>query len=262
MINLTLLFDSYGRQARLYPGLLTFFPLLFTAIAWYPALIASSIGATLLTTATSCGLLYGLAVVSRTQGRKLEKRLLQDWDGWPTTIWLRHASQYLQPQTLDRYHRFFTMNVPGLVLPTPEDEIRDKRSADLAYASGVKWLQERCRGKDFPLVEKENAEYGFRRNLRGMRPIGLTAAFIAAGTSILIILVGHHEFGSALRDFSIEQIWLSMVALPPAVVAATIIDIFAIIGWLAIVRDQWVRDAGDQYARALLANCDVTSGLK
>ena len=55
------------------------------------------------------------------------------------------------------------------------------------YASAVKWLQERCRGKAFPLVEKENAEYGFRRNLRGLKPIGITACLVALLISALAI---------------------------------------------------------------------------
>jgi hypothetical protein len=38
---------------------------------------------------------------------------------------------------------------------------------------------------------------------------------------------------------------------------AICVDIAAIVGWLAIVRDGWVRSAGDQYARALLACCDT-----
>jgi hypothetical protein len=150
MINLAFVFDSYGRQARLYPGLLTLFPPLLTLIAWFPGLITSSIGATLLTIASSCGLLYGLAVLSRSQGKRAEKRLLRKWGGWPTTIWLRHKSEYLQPQTLQRYHQFLTTNVPQLSLPTAEEEKLDARNADFAYASGVKWLQEQCRGKEFP----------------------------------------------------------------------------------------------------------------
>jgi len=30
-----------------------------------------------------------------------------------------------------------------------------------------------------------------------------------------------------------------------------------LVAWFAIVRDDWVRDAGDQFARALLACCDT-----
>jgi hypothetical protein len=169
------------------------------------------------------------------------------------------VSQYLQPQTLDRYHRFLTANVPGLSLPTSEEEKQDQRNSDSAYASGVKWLQERCRRKEFPLVEKENAEYGFRRNLRGMRPIGLMAAFIATAMSVLAVIDAHHELGLILKGSSLEQIWHVIAGLPPTVIAAMTVDVLAIIGWLTIVRDQWVRDAGDQYARALLAGCDMLS---
>lgn len=262
MINLVSMFDSYGRQARLYPGLLTLFPPLLTTIAWFPALISSSIGGILLTIASSCGLVYGLAVVSRTQGKKTEKRLLRQWGGWPTTLWLRHSSDHLQLQTLARYHGYLTANVPGLKLPSIEDEARDSRGADLAYASGVKWLQERCRGKDFPLVEKENAEYGFRRNLRGMRPVGLTACILAAALSIIALLGGHHDLVKAAMSLSDGESWHDIAEVSSAIFAATAVDIIAIVGWLVIVQDQWVRDAGDQYARALLANCDKLAPVR
>lgn len=256
MISPASLFDSYGRQARLYPGLLTLFPPLLTAIAWFPQLISSSVGATLLTIASSCGLLYGLAVLSRTQGKRTEKRLLREWGGWPTTLWLRHSSEFLQPQTVARYHAYFGANVPGLRLPSAEEESRDGASADLAYSSAVKWLQEQARGKDFPLVEKENAEYGFRRNLRGMRPIGLALCLLAATLSATAILQGHRDLTIALVDLSGAQCWQALTGVSPPIVGATIVDVIAIAGWLIIARDQWVRDSGDQYARALLATCD------
>jgi hypothetical protein len=34
-------------------------------------------------------------------------------------------------------------------------------------------------------------------------------------------------------------------------------DLAALVAWFAIVRDDWVRDAGDQFAQALLACCDT-----
>jgi hypothetical protein len=181
--------------------------------------------------------------------------------GWPTTLWLRHACDFLQPQTLTRYHAYLTASVPGLQLPSAEDEARDNDSADLAYSSAVKWLQERCRGKDFPLVEKENAEYGFRRNLRGMRSIGLTACVLAAMLSGVALLDMHRDLAVALADLSARS-WDVLTGISPPIVAATIVDLVAIVGWLVIVRDQWVRDAGDQYARALLACCDKLASGK
>jgi hypothetical protein len=257
MIDLSKLFDSYSRQARLFPGLLTLFPIILTAIAWFPRLVTSSWGATLVTLGTSCGLLYGLSVLSRSRGKKVEKRLLAEWGGWPTTIWLRHRDDNLPPPVRARYHAFFARNVPLYVTPTEQQEAADPKAADATYASAVKWLQERCRGKAFPLVEKENAEYGFRRNLRGLKPIGLTACFAALLISALAILWQYEPLLPAFASLSAKPILAALSAVKPAALGAICVDIAAIVGWLAIVRDAWVRSAGDQYARALLACCDT-----
>jgi hypothetical protein len=257
MIDLSKLFDSYSRQARLFPGLLTLFPIILTAIAWFPRLVTSSWGATLVTLGTSCGLLYGLSVLSRSRGKKVEKRLLAEWGGWPTTIWLRHRDDNLPSPVRARYHAFFAHNVPLFVIPTEQQEVADPKAADAMYASAVKWLQERCRGKTFPLVEKENAEYGFRRNLRGLKPIGLTACFAALLISALAILWQNEPLLPALARLSAKPVLAALSAVKPAALGAICVDIAAIIGWIAIVRDGWVRSAGDQYARALLACCDT-----
>jgi len=256
MIDLSKLFDSYSRQARLFPGLLTLFPIILTAIAWFPRLVTSSWGATLVTLATSCGLLYGLSVLSRSRGKKVEKRLLGAWGGWPTTIWLRHRDDNLPPPVRARYHAFFARNVPLFVTPTEQQEAADPKAADGMYASAVKWLQERCRGKAFPLVEKENAEYGFRRNLRGLKPIGVTACLTALLISLLAILWQNEPLFPALASLSAKPLMAALSAVKPAALGAVCVDIVAIIGWMFIVHDGWVRGAGDQYARALLACCD------
>lgn len=257
MIDITKLFDAYSRQARLFPGLLTLFPIILTAIAWFPRLVTSSWGATLVTLGTSCGLLYGLSVLSRSRGKKVERRLLAEWGGWPTTIWLRHREEYLPAPVLARYHAFFEKNVPLFVAPNLEQERTDPKAADGMYASAVKWLQERCRGKAFPLVEKENAEYGFRRNLLGLKPIGLTACLLALLISAFAIIWRYESLLPAISSLSLNSILAALAAVKPAALGAMCVDIAAIVGWLAIVRDSWVRDAGDQFARALLACCDT-----
>lgn len=256
MIDLSRLFDPYARQARLFPGLLTIFPIILTAVAWFPELVTGSWGATLLTISTSCGLLYALSVLSRSRGKVVERRLLKIWGGWPTTIWLRHRNPDLLGPVRLRYHEFLKNHVPNLVVPTRDEEEKDPANADASYASAVKWLQERCRGKTYPLVEKENAEYGFRRNLRGMKPIGIACCVVAVAVSILAIGLAHDGIASAIASLSPVSILHALVAVRPAAIGATIVDIIAIFGWLFVVTDNWVRDAADQYARALLANCD------
>jgi hypothetical protein len=257
MIDVSKLFDSYSRQARLFPGLLTLFPIILTAIAWFPRLVTSSWGATLVTLATSCGLLYGLSVLSRSRGKKVERRLLKAWGGWPTTIWLRYRDENLPPPVRARYHAFFARSVPLFVIPTEQQEAADPKTADAMYASAVKWLQERCRGKAFPLVEKENAEYGFRRNLRGLKPIGLTACLAALLISALAIVWQNEPLLPAIASFSAKSVLAALSTVKPAALSAVCVDIAAIVAWIVIVHDGWVRGAGDQYARALLACCDT-----
>lgn len=257
MVDLSKLFDSYSRQARLFPGLLTLFPIILTAIALFPRLVTSSWGATLVTIGTSCGLLYGLSVLSRSRGRIVEKQLLAKWGGWPTTIWLRHREDYLPAPVLARYHAFFAKHVPMFIAPSAQQEALDPRAADAMYASATKWLQERCRGKAFPLVEKENAEYGFRRNLRGLKPIGITACLVALLISALAIAWRNEAVVPAVASLSISSLLKALAAVKPAALGAICVDLAALVGWTTIVRDGWVRDAGDQFARALLACCDT-----
>lgn len=257
MVDLSKLFDSYSRQARLFPGLLTLFPIILTAIALFPRLVTSSWGATLVTVGTSCGLLYGLSVLSRSRGKAVEKRLLAAWGGWPTTIWLRHREAHLPPPVLARYHAFFAKHISLFVAPSAEQERADPKAADGMYASAVKWLQERCRGKAFPLVEKENAEYGFRRNLRGLKPIGVTACLVALLISALAITWRYDTVIPAISSLSMASILKALVAIKPAAIGAICVDLAALVAWFAIIRDDWVRDAGDQFARALLACCDT-----
>ena len=253
MVAITDLFDSYARQARLFPGLLTVFPPLMTVLAWFPQLLLSNIGTTLLTIAVSCGLLYALGSWARSRGKSVEERLLKLWGGWPTTLKLRHAGP-LDASTLARYHGFLEKNVPHWHAPTSAEEEIDPAKADGVYASAVKWLKEQTR-KGFPLVDKENAQYGFRRNLLGMRPVGIIICAFAAIASLLAIYL--HAAGLTFHD-----LWDVSSTQPPEVWAAITIDFLALVAWFAVVRDRWVRQAGDQYADALLAACDQLKGRK
>jgi hypothetical protein len=241
------LFDSYARQARLFPGLLTVFPPLTVVLAWFPMLLLSNLGTALLTLATSCGLLYALGSLARTLGKNVEARLLKEWGGWPTTINLRFSGPLEKP-TLTRYHGFLGRNVPGLTMPSEDEERGNPGAADGVYASAVKWLKEETR-KGFPLVDKENAQYGFRRNLRGMRPIGILSC-VAAVVFSLVAIVGRPP------AISREALLQLASAQPPAIWAAIATCVVALVGWFWIVNDGWVRQAGNQYADALLAACD------
>lgn len=252
------LFDTYGRQARLFPGLLTIFCPLILVLAWYPSLLLTSIGAALVTIASTCGLLYGLASLARTKGKEVEERLLQEWGGWPTTHLLRHSSS-LEPATRARYHRFLSSNVPGMSIPSADKERMDPAAADASYASAVRWLKEHTRGADFSLLLRENSQYGFRRNLRGMRSLGIWLCSTALSVSLLITVLRLNPL-FASGDWSWGAASQAVGSVASSVLPAAGLNAIAIYVWVTFVTDDWVKRGAYQYAYALLATCDLYRG--
>jgi len=253
------MFDSHGRQARLFPGLLTIFPPLLAVLAWFPWLLLSNVAATLLTLAMSCGLLYALGSYARTKGKRIEPKLLKAWGGWPTTLLLRHDSE-LDQHTRLRYHTYLAEAVPGnLDFPTVQEEQADPAVANAVYDSAVRWLKESARGKEFTMVHRENAQYGFRRNLRGLKPFALTLCVLTLVTMTLAVLNKVPGLMGFIRTHNLEALTLVAPDLGPAILSAFAINVFAVLVWVFVVTKRWVREAGNQYAYALLAVCDIIS---
>lgn len=249
MIDLARLFDAYGRQARLYPALFTFLPAIVFAAALFPSLLLGSVGPALVAVAVACGAIFLLADVARSRGRRLEPLLRREWGGWPTTIWLRHGSDHLPAPTRARYHAHLAANIPGLSFPTEHEEASDPTAADAMYSSAIEWLKERARGD--ALVERENASYGFRRNMLGMKPVGIAIALLSI-VGGLLIAASHERQNATILAF----IRSAVSGTPATIFGSITLSIVVLIIWLFVVNRSWVRDAGNAYARALLAMCD------
>ena len=159
----TLGLDKYGFQARLRPALLSLFPVFITIAVWAPTLYKTA--ASLVGLAVACGLTVAFAHFARRRGRAVEQRLVEEWGGLPTTLWLRHGDHHLESGTKQRYYEFLEDNIPGWKSPTRQEEAEDQKHADSRYSSAVRWLLEYTRDtKQFHLVFTENISYGFRRN--------------------------------------------------------------------------------------------------
>lgn len=233
-------FDAYGRQARLQPALLTLFPLFVTVAVWFPALYET--GAGLLGLAVACGVTVLFAHVARMRGRSAERRLFSEWGGKPTTIWLRHRDTNLDAHTTRRYHNFLSGHVLDWHAPTEEDERSDSDAADARYESAVRWLLEFTRDrKRFPLVFKENVSYGFRRNLYGLKPIGLAVAVFCIAVNAGLL---YWEYVEKAGEIS------------PVGIVVAVVSALALVAWLVVVTPGWVRDAADAYTKTLLSSCD------
>jgi len=234
------LFDEYSLNARVKPALLALLPIVVMVYVFTPSLY--SIISALFSVVVACGFITALAHYSRYQGAKTEKRLYKSWGGKPTTIILRHTDDLLDNYTKLRYHKYLSKSINDWSAPTIEDEMVNITAADKYYDSAVKWLLEKTRNtKIYDLLFKENISYGFRRNSRGIKWLGVSLASFSIAMVISIILMEP-------KYFDIQIVGLEVGAL--------IFSIIMLLWWLFIVTDVWVRDAAERYAIRLLAVCE------
>jgi len=238
------LFDTYSLRARHLPTVLVVAPSLMIASLLFPR-VYDRMGVSMTSVSVSVSLslvfLFFIAHVLRQRGRAVEKKMAAKAGGMPTTCWLRHSDTNVDSVTKARYHAYLAKNVQGFKLLAQSQEQQRPGMADEMYRSGVKWLLEKTRdtGK-YPLVLKENAEYGFRRNMLGGKWFALTLCVLP-----LAVAYAWDIYKGVGPQFGNDH------------VAAIAIAAVAVLSWLFFVTEEWVRDASHAYARALLATCEA-----
>lgn len=222
-------FDAYVRKARLAPVALACVPLLAVATAG-----ALSPG-TLLRAGTLAFVAVGVIACSavRSRGLRLQPELWVSWGGSPTLQMVRHRSNPSQAASL---HRHLSALIDE-ALPTAEDERRDAAVADAAYERALTQLREATRDDTrFRLVAAENAEYGMRRNMLGIRGFAAGIAAAALLISVAALVSSDGAFSHRLARWG-----------PTIVIAVAALGL-----WLRRVDAAWVREAAELYARRLL----------
>lgn len=243
--------DSYDLKARVYPALLTMLPALAAVLAWYPSLLTSNVGAAVLTVLNTCGLLFLIGELCRSQGRRVQRSLLKTWKVMPTTRLLRHSDQTLPAEAKARYRQHLAMKL-GVTLPTAAEEASDADAADDRYNSAIFWLIAQCRGPAHFLVLNENTSYGFRRNLLGLKLVGVTICLVTIAAPTV-------EMWSRYAGIGIDGqlIIAAFRTLHPVQVGAFGLSLISLSGWLFVVSEKWVKEAAELYALRLLAACDA-----
>lgn len=242
------LFNRYSMVARYYPALLAIAPLIWSCSVLMPDFFSDYrkwTGSIVVLSAT----LYLIASLARSRGKFVEKRLIQRWGGWPTTIVLRHRNSVIDPVTKTRYHRALAAISGVQSLPTPLEETADPTMADDLYRSATKRLIELRRGRAFRMLEDENASYGFRRNLLGLKWTALYIAVFAAGTTAVA------WWGSFWRPSELTTLVhaVSAGARFPALVC---IDLLYAATIIFAVTPRFVEQAAYEYAAALFRTLD------
>jgi len=226
-------FDKYSLQARLAPALLTLFPAIILVAIEFPQLYQTAVG--LVGLVLLCGVLTLVSHFARTRGKKVEQRLNTKWGGRPTTRVLLNVNCELDDRTRSRYLAFFSQKIPNWSLG--EDRCTDLDSA-------VRWLLEKTRDTaTYGLIFKENISYGFRRNCLGMKPFGI----------IIVLLC------SVYWLVQIQTEYASLSEVTPLNIGSLGITVLLCLWWVLVVGDDWVQEAGNAYAKALLGSIDTMS---
>lgn len=238
MSLITGFFSAYPLRARLQPALLAMLPLLTLLVlapdSWTPL-------KTVFVVAVIAGVTLLLTQIARDAGRRIEQDLYRQWGGLPSVAMLRHRDHRVTPTTKQRYHAQLTTAL-GKPMPSEADEANDPAAADRVYLSASDWLRARSLGAGFEALFEENIDYGFRRNLLGLKPWAIGAASVAGG----VILLAH------LQHWPMP---VPAIAAPYIVPAIAFLVVFVVL-MLLIVRRTWVKRAADNYAQRLLQTLD------
>lgn len=232
-------FDSYTWRARIVPAFLAFLPLAIAVFLWIPSieLIGRLAGIVL----GPLGIAMLMAQVGRDRGYKKQRHLWRQWGGAPTTQLLRHRNLEANPILRERYHRKLKELQPDLDIPTIEEEEQDPQKADHIYEACTRHLITRTRDRmQFPLIFHENVNYGFRRNLWGLKLFG--TLFALAGLAACSL------------NLWLNWEWTQRIDREAAVSGT--FNLVLLLFWIFWITPDWVRIAADAYAARLLETCE------
>jgi hypothetical protein len=177
--------------------------------------------------------------LGRDAGKRIQPELWNKWGGPPTLQRMRFRNA-ISGDKVRRLHERVAV-VTLMKLPTDAEERDDPAGSDELYEEALASLRELTRDhQQFQLLFHENVNYGFRRNLLGLRPLGIGISVLALAGSVAFFLIpggstGHRVVGDGIS----------------AVYAALVLAIL-----VAVVNADWVRAAAEEYADRLLASTE------
>lgn len=248
-MNLSDYFDQYSLSARVRPALFIVLPIILTAyILFEPlrTLLGSLLGILL-----TCGVVNFFANQMSSQGNVLQDKLFKKWGGAPTTLILRHSDNELDKYTKQRYREKLVSLVSNFKNVSERAERANPTDADQYYISAINYLREKTRdGEKYPLILKENMNYGFSRNLLAFKSTAITIILISLAISLLIIVV-------TFKDKYVDINSLSL--LSPQYYVLVILHIIFLLFWCLMINETWVKVRAYAYAKRLLSSCeDIT----
>lgn len=233
--------DEYTIKARLYPIAITMLPLAIMVVSWQSNELSSM--KTFIATIMSFGGGILLTQLGRDSGKSKQKLLFEKWGGKPTTLLLRYSGTNTE-EFVDRLHRNISVAIPDIALPTKEEEMHDQDRADRMYDVAVNAIIELTRDNSkYSLLFKENCNYGFRRNLWGLKKLGIIISSISSLVVAMIFICT--LYNNQIKN--IDVLHASSLAL----------NLLLLYIWITTVRENWVKTVAVAYAYRLLGTTEV-----
>jgi hypothetical protein len=220
--------------------LLILLPAALAVVALAPDSIVGWGGGTALIVQAGGSLL--LAQIVGDIGKKKEPKLFAMFGGRPTERMLCHEHSTNKILLADRHRRLAKL-IPKVKVPTADAEAKDPKAALEIYTVCIDKLRGHARSakEKHPHVHSKNIHYGFRRNLWGVKPYGITVTVIA------LVIVGAQLVGQLMAHQPVPPV-------QPIVVA---VDALLLATWLFLVTPAWVMRAATLYAERLLEVLDT-----
>lgn len=231
-------FDKYSVNARLIPALIVLLPIGLSLASLFPQKFHG--WDVIVWLGTSSGMAIFLEHLARDKGRAKQPYLFSMWGGNPAALELSHRKSKIDPFTLKRYHQRLS-GLIGIEMPSAEDEQSDPGKADNIFESCILFLKSKTRDKEkFGLIFAENVNYGFRRNLWGMKPYALSFSILSTCLVLTQILPN----------------WENLSDVKPVAWIALSADISFLLIWIFHIKPEWILVASEAYSMQLLSACD------
>lgn len=222
------IFDNYERNARLYPALIALLPLCVGvghSISW-----VIGIKTTILSTIIYLGVALLLGNIARDLGKRKERQLFDSWHGAPSVSILFTTDMTINSESKKIYHTALA-KLTNIKAPTKQTEAKDIAKATTIYAAWSDFLRQKTRDKKkYELVYKENVNYGFRRNLLGLKPIAACSSIISL-FMIILNLPNHIDLST--------------------IMTLTFIGVYSLL-IMFYIKPSWVKIVADEYAKRLI----------
>lgn len=232
--------DVYDIKARVAPSLIVIFPILFSVWVWFP--ITQTWADALSGTVFAIFFSWLLGRIAREQGLKAQDRLFKKWGGNVAANMLRLDNTHLNSLDKRRYRKFLEQQIDGLALPTEEEERAEKPDVTERYEMAINWLRRSTRDQTkFFLVFKENVNFGFHRNLYGMKGFAIFFYLAMLALNIFTLIKG--------SDIGIENYTVNSIS-------SIAVSCLSIIVWIFFITEKSVKSAAIAYSERLLEACE------